>query len=118
MVGVLTCLLIQRGRQENGRGQAKGQNQIRVQEVQSGRQARGQGRQNGQAGGYRVQKQERVKTGRTRKRINAKSRRTGKPLVDLETYKTNWHRETGNTGINTLGKQATPGEGGDNNEDR
>ena len=25
-------------------------------------------------------------------------------LVDLETYKTNWHRETGNTGINTLGK--------------
>ena len=35
---------------------------------------------------------------------NRKSRRTGKPLVDLETYKTNWHRETGNTGINTLGK--------------
>jgi hypothetical protein len=35
---------------------------------------------------------------------NAKSRRMGKPLVDLETYKTNWHRETGNTGINTLGK--------------
>ena len=25
-------------------------------------------------------------------------------LVDLEIYKTNWHRETGNTGINTLGK--------------
>uniref|UniRef100_A0A4W5RG67 ZP domain-containing protein n=1 Tax=Hucho hucho TaxID=62062 RepID=A0A4W5RG67_9TELE len=37
---------------ENGRGQAKGQNQFKVQEVQSGRQARGQGRQNGQAGGY------------------------------------------------------------------
>jgi hypothetical protein len=30
--------------------------------------------------------------------------RTGKTLVDLKTYKTNWHRETGNTGINTLGK--------------
>ena len=27
-------------------------------------------------------------------------------MVDLETYKTNWHRETGKTGIN---KQATPG---------
>jgi hypothetical protein len=25
----------------------------------------------------------------------------GKTLVDLETYKTNWHRETGNRGINT-----------------
>ena len=46
----------------------KGQNQIRVQEVQSDRKARGQGRQNGQAAGYRVQKQARVKTGRTRKR--------------------------------------------------
>ena len=46
----------------------KGQNQIRVQEVQSGRQAHGQGRQNGQAGGNNVQKQARVKTGRTRKR--------------------------------------------------
>lgn len=31
-----------------------------------------------------------------------KSRRTGKTLVDLETYKMNWHRETGNTDINTL----------------
>ena len=40
--------------QENGRGQAKGQNQIRVQEVPKGRQVRGQGRQNGQAGWYRV----------------------------------------------------------------
>ena len=44
-----------------------GQNQIRVQEVQSGRQACGQGRQNGQAGVYRVQKEARVKIGRTRK---------------------------------------------------
>jgi hypothetical protein len=43
------------------------------QEVHSGRQARGQDRQNGQAGVYRVQKQARVKTGRTRKR-----RRMGK----------------------------------------
>ena len=50
------------------------------------------------AGGNKVQKQATVKTGRTRKR------RMGKPLVDLETYKTNWHRETGNTGINTLEK--------------
>jgi hypothetical protein len=82
----------------------KGQNQITVQEVQSGRQARGQGRQKGQAGGCKVQKQARVKTRRTRKRRNAKSRRTGKLLDDLETYKLNWHRETGNTGINTLGK--------------
>ena len=39
----------------------KGQNQIRVQEVQSGRKACGQGRQNGQAGEYKVQKQARVK---------------------------------------------------------
>ena len=45
----------------------KGQNQIRVQKVQSGRQACGQGRQKGHAGGYRVQKQARVKTRRTRK---------------------------------------------------
>ena len=43
------------GRQENGCGQAKGQNQFRDQEVQSGRQARVQCRQNGQAGGYGVQ---------------------------------------------------------------
>jgi hypothetical protein len=28
----------------------------------------------------------------------------GKTLVDLEIYKTNWHKETGDTGINTLGK--------------
>ena len=68
IVGVLQCLLIQRGRQENGRGQAKRSNQIRVQEVQSGRRACGQGRQNGQAGGYKVQKQARVKTRRTIKR--------------------------------------------------
>jgi hypothetical protein len=32
-----------KSREENGRGQAKGQNQFRVQEVQSGRQAQGQG---------------------------------------------------------------------------
>ena len=38
------------------------------------------------------------------KKENAKSRGPGKPLIDLETYKTNWHRETRNTGINTLGK--------------
>ena len=51
----------------------KGQNKIRVPEVQSGRQARGQGRQNGQAGGYRVQKQASVKTVRTRKRRTQKA---------------------------------------------
>jgi hypothetical protein len=56
----------------------KGQIQIRVQEVQSGRQARGQGRQNGQAGGYKVQKQARVKTGRTRKRRMQKAGGRGK----------------------------------------
>ena len=38
-------------------------NQFRVQEVQSGSQARGQGRQNGQAGGYRGQK-----TGKAKKK--------------------------------------------------
>jgi hypothetical protein len=32
--------------------------------------------------------------------------------------KCNVNVESGNTGINTLGKQATPGGGGDNNEDR
>ena len=67
----------------------------------------------------------------------------GKTLVDLETYKTNWHRETGNIGINTLAqrdkkhrdkytgtkrqetqglihweKQVTLGGGGDINKDR
>jgi hypothetical protein len=72
--------------------------------VEAGTKARGQGRQNGQAGGYKVQKQARGKTREDRQKENAKSRRTGKPLVDLETYKTNWHRETRNTGINTLGK--------------
>ena len=41
----------------------KGQNQIRVQEVKSGRQAHGQGRQKGQAGGYRVQKRQGSKPG-------------------------------------------------------
>ena len=46
----------------------KGQNQIRVQEVQSGRLTRGQGRQNGQAGVYKVQRQASVKTRRARKR--------------------------------------------------
>ena len=51
----------------------KGQNQIRVQEVQRGRQAHGEDSQNGQAGGYKVQKQARVKTGRTRKRRMQKS---------------------------------------------
>ena len=71
-----------RGRQENGRGQAKGLNQFRVQE--SGRQARGQGRPNGQAGGYRVQKRARVKTGRTRKKRITKAGVRGKTLVDLE----------------------------------
>ena len=40
---------LKRGRQENGHGQAKGQNQnqFRAQEVQSGRQARGLVRQAG-----------------------------------------------------------------------
>ena len=50
--------------------------------------------------------QARVKTGRT-----TKSRRTEKMLVDLETYKMNWHRETGNTGINTLGKTSNTWKG-------
>jgi hypothetical protein len=33
-------------------------------------------------------------------------------------HKTNWHRETGNTGINTLWKLATLGGGGENHKDR
>ena len=33
-----------------------------------------------------------------------KKQEKGKTLVDLETYKTNWHRDTGNKGINTLAK--------------
>ena len=37
----------------------------------------------------------------------------GKTLVDLETYKTKWHRETGNTGINTLGKISDTWRGGE-----
>jgi hypothetical protein len=49
----LICIIIQKGRQGKGRGQVKGQNQFRVQEVQSGRQVRDQASQNGQA----VQKQ-------------------------------------------------------------
>jgi hypothetical protein len=44
-------------------------------------------------GKYKVQKQARVKTGRTRKRRMQKAGEWGKPLVDLETYKTNWHRD-------------------------
>jgi hypothetical protein len=67
----LIFIIIDKGRRENGHGQAKGQNQFRVQEVQSGRQ--GQGRQNGQAGGYRVQKQAGVKTGRNNKKKIEKS---------------------------------------------
>jgi response regulator of citrate/malate metabolism len=62
------------------------------------------GRQNGQAGRYRVQKLARVKTGRTGKRRIAKGVQQN-TLDDLtKPYKMNWHSETGNTGINTLGK--------------
>ena len=39
--------------------------------------------------GTKSRDQSRVKTGRTRKRRNAKSWRTGNTPVDLETYKTN-----------------------------
>ena len=59
-------------RQVNGRGQAKGHNQIRVQEVLSGRQARGQGRQNGQACWYRVQNRQGSKPGGLEKGEKAK----------------------------------------------
>ena len=69
-------------RQENGRGQAKGHNQIRVQEVQSGRQAGGQVEWSGR----RVQspEQARVKTGWTRKRRKGKAGKWEKPLVGLD----------------------------------
>jgi hypothetical protein len=80
------------------------------------RQAEWSGRQNGQAG--RMVKRAEWSSGQVhisetgkgqkkgeckkkKKKQNAKSR-TGKLLVDLETYKTNWHRETRNTGINIL----------------
>ena len=89
MVGVLQCLLIQRGRQENGK-KVKTRSESRR---------------------YRVADRLWVKAGRMVRQAGTKSRnrqgskpRTGKPLVNFETYKTNWHRETGNTGINTLGK--------------
>ena len=85
-----------KGRQENGRGQVK-----RSKPDQSlggtvwlaglwSRQAEWSGRQGSKPGGLEKE--------------NGKSRRMGKTLFDLETYKTNWHRETGNTGINTLGR--------------
>ena len=45
---------------------------------------------------------------------NREGRSTGKTQWLTWTYKTNWHRETGNTGINTLGKKVTPEGGGDN----
>ena len=55
--------------------------------------------------------QARIKTGRTRKRRMQKAGEREKTLVDLETYKTNWHRETGNTGINTLGETSNTWRG-------
>jgi hypothetical protein len=79
----LRCLIIQKGvGKRMVMDRQKGQNQIRVQEVQSGRQARGQGRQ--KWSGRRVQKQARVKTGRTGKGRIAKAGEREKPLVDLE----------------------------------
>ena len=47
------------------------------------RQTRGQGRQNGQAGGYKVQKQARVKTRRTRQRRMQKAGERGKNAACL-----------------------------------
>jgi hypothetical protein len=101
---------------------------VRVQEVQSGRQARGQGRQYDQAGRFWFRAdsmirqagsdsgQARVKTGRTSKREIRKSRRTGKTRWLTWQDQTNWHRETGNTGLNRPGKIS--GWGGDNHKDR
>ena len=77
----------------NPKKEAKGQNQFRVQEVQSGRQARGQGRLNGKAGGYGVQKPGKGQKPGGLGKENI-SRIRGKSLVDLKAYKTNWHRET------------------------
>ena len=58
------------------------------------------------------------KPGRLEKE-NRKQQHGKNTLVDLETYKTNWPRETGNTGINTLGKISdTWMGGGDNHKDR
>ena len=80
MVRVSDIYYNQRGRQENGCGQAKDHNKVRVQEVQSGRQARGQVRQT------------RVKTERTSKiREKEKAAARNNTLVDL-TDKTNWQR--------------------------
>jgi hypothetical protein len=93
MVGVLQCVLIQKGV-----GKTMVMDRQKVKTRSESRRYRVADRLV-----VKVQKQARVKTRRTRKRRNAKSRRTGKPLVDLETCKTNWHRDTGNTGINTVG---------------
>jgi hypothetical protein len=73
--------------------------------VQSGRQARGQGRQNGQAGGYRVQKQVRVKTGRTRKRRIAKSRTGKRWLTWKHTRRTGTERDRKHRDKYTGGKK-------------
>ena len=69
--------------------------------------------------GRRVQspEQARVNTGRTRKRRMQKAGQRENHWLTWKTYKTNWHRETGNTGINTPGKISDTW-GGDNHKDR
>ena len=84
MVEVLQCLLIHRGRQEHGHGQAKRSKPDQSQggtEWQTGlwsRQAEWSGRQVQSPETGKGQNQE------DSKKVNAKSRRTGKPLVDIQ----------------------------------
>jgi hypothetical protein len=100
-----------RGRQENSCGQARGQNQFRVHEVQSGRQARGQ------VGRYGVQK-----TGKGQKlgglANDNRSRSTGKPLVDLKSIQDKLAQETRNTGIYTPGIRSDIWRGWRQSQDR
>ena len=54
--------------------------------------------------GTKSRNRQRSKPGGLEKGECKKQEKGEKTLVDLETYKTNWQRETRNTGINTLGK--------------
>jgi hypothetical protein len=79
----------------------KGENQIRVQEIQSGYTGLWV-----RAGSYKVQKQARgSKQGGLEKGEMQKESEWGKTRwLTWKHTRQNWHRETGNTGINTLGK--------------
>lgn len=94
-----------------------------------GRQTTGQGRQGSiiQSSGAKVQAgpgsgQARVKTKRTRRRETREKAGTETKRWLTWTNRTNWHRQTENTGINTQGISGEDGRhlegGGDKHEDR